>query len=59
VTATLGQVDAEHPLVSFFGLQFGALESQDELALHAYVQERLVQEADLLSQLLASEAAAG
>jgi hypothetical protein len=59
VTAKLGQVDPDHPLVSFFGLQFGALESQDELALHAYVQERLVQEADLLSQLLASEAAAG
>jgi hypothetical protein len=59
VTATLGQVDPEHPLINFFGLQFGALASQDELALHAYVQERLVQEADLLSQLLATEADGG
>ena len=57
VTAALGQVDAEHPLISFYGVRFGQLGSQDELVLHAYVQERLAQETDLLSQLLGSEAA--
>lgn len=57
VTAALGQADPEHPLISFFGLQFGQLGSQDRLVLHAYVQERLAHETDLLSQLLGSEAA--
>jgi hypothetical protein len=59
VTAALGQVDPDHPLISFFGLQFGKLGSQDQLVLHAYVQERLAQETDLLTGLLGSEATGG
>jgi hypothetical protein len=58
VASCAGNADPEHPLISFFGLQFGELDEQAQLVLHAYVQERLAQESDLLSQLLAAEATA-
>ena len=55
VAGSLGHADPDHPLISFFGLQFDAPSDHALLVLHACVQERLSQETDLLSQLLMTE----
>ena len=55
VAGSLGHADPDHPLISFFGLQFDAPGDHALLVLHACVQERLSQETDLLSQLLMTE----
>ncbi|MFT3905431.1 MAG: PilZ domain-containing protein [Steroidobacteraceae bacterium] len=56
ITAVLGAQDPEHPQIHFYGLSFDALGEHEQLVLHAYVQERMAAETDLLSQTLLLEA---
>ncbi len=51
-----GHTDAQNPLIRFYGLKFAELDEHYQLILHAYVQERLALESDLLSQLLLHDA---
>ena len=52
VVSTLGAADADHPNIHFYGLTFIEPTETDLLVLHGFVQERLAQEADRLSQML-------
>ena len=52
VIAGFGHTDPRHPEAQFFGFQFGELDDSTLLLLHAFVQECLVFEIDLLAQLL-------
>jgi hypothetical protein len=56
LVSSLAAADPLHPHVQFYGLKFQNISSEDRLILHAYVQERLAQEGDFLSQLLLSDA---
>jgi len=59
VSACPGNLDAEHPEIHFYGLNFIAPGEKELLILHGYVQERLAQEADLLGQMLLGEPDSG
>jgi len=52
VTAPTGAVDPKHPHVRFFGLNFLDVSDYTMLTLHAYVQECLAVETDVLSLVL-------
>lgn len=56
ITAELGTSDPAHPQIHFYGLSFGELGEHEQLVLHAYVQERLAAEYDVLSQTLLLDA---
>jgi hypothetical protein len=55
VIAAYGKVEARHPNVQFYGLQFAPLPEQTALVLHAYVQQQLVRQYDGLGQALTAE----
>lgn len=52
VVASFGHTDPRHPQIQFFGVEFAELSDQILLILHAYVQECLAFETDVLGQLL-------
>jgi hypothetical protein len=52
LTHRLGQCDADHPAVHFYGIQFERPDDQSALVLHTVIQERLVMELDFVSALL-------
>jgi hypothetical protein len=56
ITATFGAADPKFPNVHFYGAQFTNLDATTTLVLHGYVQERLTEELDRLSRVLAIEA---
>lgn len=56
IASDLGELDAEHPDIRFYGLSFTRTNDADMLALHGIVQQQLALEADRLGHLLQSEA---
>jgi Flagellar protein YcgR len=52
LTHRLGQCDADHPAIHFYGIQFERPDDHSALALHTVIQERLVMELDFVSALL-------
>jgi hypothetical protein len=55
VVTPASDADPNHPQVFYRGLAFEQLTPMDRLVIHAYVQERLILEADWLSKLLVAE----
>jgi hypothetical protein len=52
LTHRVGQCDAEHPAIHFYGVQFDGPDDHSALVLHTVIQERLVMELDFVSALL-------
>jgi hypothetical protein len=52
ITAPAGAIDPKHPHVRFYGINFLDVSDYTMLTLHAYVQECLVAETDVLSLVL-------
>jgi hypothetical protein len=56
INSDLGELDADHPDIRFYGLQFTRTNDADMLAVHGMVQQQLALEADRLGHLLQAEA---
>jgi Flagellar protein YcgR/PilZ domain len=54
VKRILGAADRNHPDVHFYGLMFETQTEHEQLLVHAYVQDQLVQELDGLSRVLSA-----
>lgn len=55
IVAGFGYAEPRHPEIQFFGVEFNELDERTLITLHAYVQECLAFETDVLAQMLLRE----
>jgi hypothetical protein len=56
IAGDLGELDADHPDIRFYGLNFTRTDDAHQLAIHGIVQQQLALDADRLGHLLQWEA---